>query len=221
MAGRTASGSRSAPSVAVSIDIVLIGCHERRLCILAQPTAPTRRLALPWGATRRGEHMDAAAARIARDAIGVVPDWLEQVGAFGDGTPHPGNAALSVCFAGVLPWVDAPSWKDAHALAGLAERQRRMVAAALTVVRSRLEQSPIAFFLLPREFTLSELQQAYETILGRRLHKASFRRSLQAAFVVEPTGEWRGEGRGRPAQLYRFVPRRRKSARRGVRLDLL
>ena len=66
-----------------------------------------------------------------------------------------------------------------------------------------------------------DLQATYETILARRLHKASFRRALQAAFLVDPTGEQRGEGRGRPAQLFRFAPRRRKSARRGVRLDLL
>jgi hypothetical protein len=103
----------------------------------------------------------------------------------------------------------------------LPERQRRMVAGALDAVRTRLEQAPVAFSMLPKEFTLSDLQQTYETVLSRRLHKASFRRALQAAFLVEPTGEWRGEGRGRPAQLYRYAPRRRKGRRGGVRLDLL
>jgi hypothetical protein len=48
------------------------------------------------------------------------------------------------------------------------DRQRTMVSGALAVVRSRLEQSPIAFSMLPREFTLSELQQTYETVLARR-----------------------------------------------------
>jgi hypothetical protein len=91
----------------------------------------------------------------------------------------------------------------------------------LAAIRARLEQAPIAFSFLERDFTLSDLQQTYETILGRRLHKASFRRALQAAFLVEPAGEWRSEGRGRPAQLYRYAPRKRRNARRGVRLDLL
>ena len=62
---------------------------------------------------------------------------------------------------------------------------------------------------------------AYELLLGRRLHKASFRRALQAAWLVEPTDEWRSEGRGRPAQLFRYAPRRRRNQRRGVRFDLL
>jgi 8-oxo-dGTP diphosphatase len=61
----------------------------------------------------------------------------------------------------------------------------------------------------------------YELLLGRRLHKASFRRSLTAAFLVEPTDEWRSEGRGRPAQLYRYAPRKRRGGRGGVRFELL
>jgi len=92
---------------------------------------------------------------------------------------------------------------------------------AVSVVRDRMDISPVAFRLLPASFTLSELQQMYELLLGKRLHKASFRRALQAAWLVEPTDEWRSEGRGRPAQLYRYAPKKRRKGRRGVRFDLL
>ena len=61
----------------------------------------------------------------------------------------------------------------------------------------------------------------YELLLGRRLHKASFRRALQATSLVEPLDEWRSEGRGRPAQFYRFAARKRRAAQRAVRFDLL
>ena len=84
-----------------------------------------------------------------------------------------------------------------------------------------MDVAPVAFHLLPRTFTLSELQEVYEILLGRRLHKASFRRALQAAYLVEPTDEWRSEGRGRPAQLFRYAPRKRRGVRRAVRFDLL
>ena len=227
MGARTASSSRKAPLAGpVSIDVVLISVREKRLRVLAEPTDATRRhgRSLPWGTPVRAEHLDVAASRVARRAIGASPDWLEQVGAFADGTEHPGGALISVCYVGVLPWTEPPSarlWMDAGQISGLSERHRRMVVASLGVLRSRLEQAPIAFSMLPREFTLSELQQAYETVLARRLHKASFRRSLQAAFLVEPTDEWRSEGRGRPAQLFRFAPRKKRAIRRGVRLDLL
>lgn len=215
MAGRTAPSRTN-----VSIDVVLFTCHERRLRVLVE-SSPSQRASLPWGSLSRSEALDAAATRIARRSAGAIPDWMEQLGAFTEGTTHPSGASLSVGYVGVRPWIDRFSWQDATSLSNLAERQRHMVTTGLVAIRARLEQEPIAFAMLPREFTLSELQATYETILARRLHKASFRRALQAAFLVEPTGEQRGEGRGRPAQLFRFAPRRRKSARRGVRLDLL
>ena len=221
MSGRTASLSRPAAGAVVSIDLVLATYRDRKLLIHSEPVKKPRGLSLPWGSPGRGESLDASAARIAKRVLGSVPNWMEQVGAFADGSTHPGGSSLSVCYAGVVPWTESASWRETQALSALSERQRRMVTATVTMIRTQLEQAPIAFSFLEREFTLSELQQTYETVLARRLHKASFRRALQAAFLVEPTGEWRSEGRGRPAQLYRYAPRRRKSVRRGVRLDLL
>jgi hypothetical protein len=120
-----------------------------------------------------------------------------------------------------LPNAGESSWFSLADVPPLTPRQRALLDAALETIRVRLDQAPIAFRLLPPTFTLSELQQTYELLLGRRLHKASFRRALQAAWLVEPTDEWRSEGRGRPAQLFRYAPRRRRSQRRGVRFDLL
>jgi hypothetical protein len=227
MGGRTASSSRRAgPAGPISIDVVVISLRERRLHVLGEAIESGRKrsVALPWTFPAKTERLDAAAARVARDAMGTRIEWIEQAGAFGDGTAHPGGAVVSVGYVAVLPWTDVASpwsWYHVPPLPHFSERQRRMVTASLEQVRTRLEQAPVAFSMLPHVFTLSELQQAYETVLSRRLHKASFRRALQAAWLVEPTGEWRGEGRGRPAQLYRYAPRRRKGARRGVRLDLL
>ena len=168
-----------------------------------------------------------AARRIATDAVQVEPSWLEQVGAFGDGRRHPTETELSVAYVAIVPQgTTAPvdgeaSWFALSDIPTLTPRQRALVDAALETIRARLDQAPIAFRLLPPTFTLSELQQTYELLLGRRLHKASFRRALQAAWLVEPTDEWRSEGRGRPAQLFRYAPRRRRNQRRGVRFDLL
>src|SRR5258708_31130764 len=89
------------------------------------------------------------------------------------------------------------------------------------MIEGRLDQAPKAFRLLPPTFKLSELQQTYELLLGKRLHKASFRRALQGAWLVEPTEEWRSEGRGRPAQLFRYAPKKRRRPHRGIRFDFL
>jgi 8-oxo-dGTP diphosphatase len=113
------------------------------------------------------------------------------------------------------------AWFTLSDVPQLAPRQRLILDSAVSMIRLRMDQSPVAFRLLPPMFTLTEIQQTYELLLAKRLHKASFRRALQAAWLVEPTDEWRSEGRGRPAQLYRYAPRKRRPAQRGIRLDLL
>ena len=197
------SGAQRAP---FSVDVVAMACRDRELCVVTAPDASgrERHLSLPWAIPLTGETLDSAAARVAKRATGVPPSWIEQVGAFADETAHPENVPLSVCYVALVPSKGQDGrWHPVQHTAGLPERHRRMIGRALELVRWRVEQSPLAFSLLPREFTLPELQQTYETVLGRRLHKASFRRALQAAFLVEPIDEWRGHGRGRPAQLYR------------------
>ena len=152
---------------------------------------------------------------------------MEQVGAFGDGMRHPADADLSVAFVGVVPSDDTikppadGAWFGVSEPPALSVRQRAMLEAGLGALRTRMDYAPIAFRLLPERFTLSELQGMYELLLGKRLHKASFRRALQATSLVEATDEWRSEGRGRPAQFFRFSPKKRRGIRRGVRFDTL
>jgi 8-oxo-dGTP diphosphatase len=151
---------------------------------------------------------------------------MEQVGAFGEGKRHPSDSDVSVAYVGLVPHETASprsgyTWFQLAELPALSPRQRAMVDGATRTIQSRLDQAPIAFRLLPSTFTLSELQQMYELLLGKRLHKASFRRALQGAWLVEPTDEWRSEGRGRPAQLFRYLPKKRRRAHRGVRFDFL
>jgi 8-oxo-dGTP diphosphatase len=216
-------------TLTAAVDVVLLTPRDQTLAVLLLRTdARARdRWVLPWDAPRVDEAPEDAAMRIARAALGTAPAALEQVSAFGDARRHPGDAQLSVSFVGLVSHdvsaatTDAVAWVDIPNLPALAPRHRAMVDAAVETVRRRIDQSPLAFRLLPPAFTLSELQSVYELLLGRRLHKASFRRALQAAFLVEPIDEWRSEGRGRPAQLYRYAPRRRRGPRRGVRFDLL
>jgi len=217
-------------SLTAAVDLVLLTPRDGSLAVLllkaADPRARDRWL-LPWDAPRPEEPPDQAAIRLSRGVLGVPPAALEQIAAFGDGRRHPGDAQLSVSFVGLVPHgpashtTDGAVWVDVEQLPLMAPRHRVIVDAAVDVVRKRIDQSPLAFRLLPPSFTLSELQAIYELLLGRSLHKASFRRALQAAFLVEPIDEWRSEGRGRPAQLYRYAPKRRRGMRRGVRFDLI
>jgi 8-oxo-dGTP diphosphatase len=218
-------------SLTTATDVVLLTPRRKNLAVLLIRTSDARardRWILPWDACRAEEGPEQAAGRVARTVAGSTAAVLEQVGAFGDGKRHPGDAQLSVSFVGLVPMgasladaAEGAEWVTLDELPALAPRHRAILDAAIEVVRRRVDQSPLAFRLLPAAFTLSDLQSVYELLLGRALHKASFRRALHGALLVEPTDEWRSEGRGRPAQLYRFAPRRRRGNRRGIRFDAI
>jgi 8-oxo-dGTP diphosphatase len=218
---------RSSKISPYSIDVVLVTAMGNELAILLTRGSTEReRWALPWRAPQTGESLEAAAVRVAENALGERPIWTEQIGAFGDAKRHPSDSDISVAFVGLVPHETASpttgyTWFPMRDLPPLSPRQRAIVEAATRTIQSRLDQAPVAFRLLPSTFTLSELQQVYELLLGKRLHKASFRRALQAAWLVEPIDEWRSEGRGRPAQLFRYAPKKRRKPHRGVRFDFL
>jgi 8-oxo-dGTP diphosphatase len=218
---------RSPTPASYSVDVVLVTAMGNELAVLCvRSTGDRERWSLPWRVPQAGEPLELAAQRLAQEALGEAPIWMEQVGAFGDGKRHPSGADVSVAYVALVPHETASprsgyTWFPVRDLPPVAPRQRTIIDGATRAIQGRLDQAPIAFRLLPPTFTLGELQQMYELLLGKRLHKASFRRALQGAWLVEPTDEWRSEGRGRPAQLYRYLPKKRRRAHRGVRFDFL
>ena len=81
---------------------------------------------------------------------------------------------------------------------------RRILATAIGRIRAKIKYRPVIFELLSEEFTLFELQQTVEAILGPHLHKQNFRRLVESGGLVEPTGDVKTATGGRPAKLYRF-----------------
>jgi hypothetical protein len=81
---------------------------------------------------------------------------------------------------------------------------RRILATAIGRVRAKIKYRPVIFELMAEEFTLFELQKTVEAILGPHLHKQNFRRLVESAGLVEPTGEVKSRTGGRPAKLFRF-----------------
>lgn len=88
--------------------------------------------------------------------------------------------------------------------AAMAVDHRRILATAISRVRAKIKYRPVIFELMPREFTLFELQKTVEAILGPHLHKQNFRRLVESAGLVEPTGQVKTRTGGRPAKLFRF-----------------
>jgi hypothetical protein len=81
---------------------------------------------------------------------------------------------------------------------------RRIAATALARLRGKIKYRPVIFELMPPAFTLTDLQATVEAISGRHLHKQNFRRLVEGAELVEPTGGTTAQTGGRPAALFRF-----------------
>ncbi|MFN3868926.1 MAG: NUDIX hydrolase [Hyphomicrobiaceae bacterium] len=102
------------------------------------------------------------------------------------------------------PEVSSAGGEPVELGAAMAFDHRRILATAISRVRAKIKYRPVIFELMPREFTLFELQKTVEAILGPHLHKQNFRRLVESAGLVEPTGEMKTRTGGRPAKLFRF-----------------
>lgn len=203
--------SRPAPQLVLACFTMADGV----LAVLMEDGADRRRAQLPGAPIPASGSLEQAGDALARGAVGRVPAWRTQAGALM-------QEGLTLVVAAAVPLgTPAPGGNRWVPADRVPSSQAGAVHSALTMLRDRLDREPVAFRLLPPTFTLSELQQVYELLLERRLHKASFRRTLLAAHLVEPTEAWRSEGRGRPAQLFRYSPRRRRGVQRSVRFELL
>ena len=99
----------------------------------------------------------------------------------------------------------------------MASDHRRILATAISRLRSKIRYRPVAFELMPDRFTLTALQSTVEAILGQSLHKQNFRRALDRTGLVEGTGEMESGTGGRPAELFRFKrDALRKTGARGL-----
>src|SRR6266545_1840038 len=148
-----------------TIDLVLFTALKDQLAVLLWRTPEEKeKWSLPWDLANSDEGLEEAAQRIASDALGLTPGWLEQIGAFGDEKRHPSDTEISVGFAGLVPAGTPPpvggayAWFPVGELPALAPRHRAMLDSAVTMIRLRMDRSPVAFRLLPPTFTLGELQ---------------------------------------------------------------
>lgn len=105
----------------------------------------------------------------------------------------------------VAEWATDHPREPAEAKLGLhmAWDHRRVAATALGRLRGKLTYRPVVFELLPDEFTLAQLQNVVEALLGATLHTQNFRRLVKQQGLVDDTGRTASTG-GRPARLHRF-----------------
>lgn len=223
------------PSLSVDVALVTVDPLGLRAVLIQRLDHPALgKWSLPGGFVKIDESLDDAAARVLQSKAGLTGIFLEQLYTFGDPNRDPRTRIVTVAYYALvdqakltiegsphlkLATVHVPWDGDVGGIVQAQDESNRKLPLAFdhdkilgTVVqrlRGKLNYAPIGFELLPRKFTLRQLQAIHETILGQKLNKDSFRRRMLASGMLASTGQMEGDVGHRPAELYRFVHRSR------------
>lgn len=201
----------------VTVNVVIFSLHQNRLEVLLTRCGwqvQSGNWCLPGEVPQPDETLEATALRELQRRSGLREAYLEQLYTYGDPKRCPGKRMISVVYFVLIPAnatsslsqdAEPAQWFPISDLPPLALDHAEMVSYALRRLRYKLEYSAVGFQLLPETFTLTELQQTYEIILGEKIDKRNFRRRILESNIIEATPYMRC-GEGRPAHLYRYRP---------------
>ena len=201
---------------ALSVDVVIFRLQTERLetLLIKRGQPPFKgKWAIPGGFVHPNESLDEAARRELQEETALQDVYLEQLYTFGDPKRDPRGRVVTVAYFALISanaiataGDDAAEvgWYAVDDLPDLAFDHRTIVDYALRRLRYKLEYTAVGFQLLPIEFTLSELQTAYQIVLGELLDKRNFRRRILEANVIEETGRSTSGKVGPRAMIYRY-----------------
>ncbi len=169
--------------------------------------------ALPGGPLAQVESLQDAASRNLRETTGLVPNYLEQLYAFGGLDRAATQRLVSIVYWALVQPDEAAltqesenvKWFRADKLEDLAFDHNSIVDYALWRLRSKVEYGSIAYHFLGETFTLAQVREVYEAVLDRHLDPANFRRQLRATPDITPTDDYLQGVRHRPPRLYRYT----------------
>lgn len=202
----------------IAVDVVLFTIQDgtlKALLVKRQHTPYRGAWALPGGIVGPEESVDDAALRELQEETNIGNIYLEQLYTFGEPNRDPRGRVITVAYYALVNWqqfqlkakqrVSEASWFPVKKLPPLAFDHQRIVDYALERLRNKINYTTVGFQLLPREFTLTDLQGSYEVLLGQRLDKRNFRRKMLQLGILRGTRQFRAAGRQRPARLYTFT----------------
>ncbi len=205
----------------LAADVALFTIRDKKLYVrlmrVNRPPHFPDTSGLPGGLIREDETAEMAATRILaeRGHIDASKVYIEQLATFSEVTRDPRSRVVAVAYLALVPWEtlssieqsdsDEAFWQLVERAPKLAYDHDHVLRNAHERLRSRISYSTLICKIVPKEFTLSELQAAYESLRGEFLDKRNFRKKMDMLDVLTPLKKKRTGVRARPALLYRFT----------------
>jgi 8-oxo-dGTP diphosphatase len=207
------------PRPSVTVDCVIFGLEESselKVLLIQRGHDPFKdHWALPGGFVDLDEDLESAALRELEEETSVRDIFIEQLYTFGSPERDPRGRVISIAYYALVNLAEHPlkassdaktvKWFNINNLPKLAFDHNDIMKVAIKRLRAKVRYQPVGFELLPEQFTLTQLQKLYETILGvdKPLNKRNFRTRILKMGVLKEVGKQEGVAH-RPAKLYSF-----------------
>ncbi len=209
------SDVQSTNRIALSVDCVIFGFDENKLKVMLIRSDLKKyqdRWSLLGDLVRPSEDLDAAAYRILKQRTGLDDVYLEQVHTFGKVNRHPAGRVVTVAYCSLINvqhhklkiLENELHWHDVKNVTDLAFDHQEIFDTCYKRLQKRVQEHPLGFNLLPKKFSLRDLQNLYEAILGIKLDRRNFRKKFFSMDFLIDLDEMEQDVPHRPGKLYRF-----------------
>lgn len=216
---------KSYQSVTTDITIFTLENDQLKVLLIKRANEPFKnQWALPGGFLFQDEEPEKAALRVLKEKAGVKDVYIEQLYTFPGSGRDPRGNIITITYFALIPQnkiklnknekIQSPTFFSIKKLPRLAFDHKRITSYALKRLRYKLEYTNAVYSLLPKYFTLNELQKAYEAILGRDMDKRNFRKKFLQLGLIRSTKKIHYGTRQRPAQMYQFISKKPASLKK-------
>lgn len=201
--------------IALSVDCVIFGFDENKLNVLlirSDLKNYSGKWSLLGDLVSPKEDLNAAAYRILKQRTGLSDVYLEQVHTFGSIKRHPAGRVVTVTYCSLINVQhhkinildNELHWHDVQNVTDLAFDHQQIFDTCLAQLQKRVQEHPLGFNLLPKKFSLRELQNLYEAILNVKMDRRNFRKKFFAMDLLIDLKEMEQDVPHRPGKLYKF-----------------
>ena len=204
------------PKLLVSVDCIVLGFENKKLQLLVgkRKVEPySGKLSLYGGFVRENESLKEAANRVLFQCTGINNIYMRHLGDFGETERDQADRVISIAYCALINVSDYDhklleendlQWVDINKLPELYGDHIEMIQIALSQLRKLINKDPLGFNLLPELFTLTQLQNVHEAIMGVEIDKRNFRKRIKQIDFIEKTKYIDKITSKRGAALYRI-----------------